>query len=321
MDATIDWMSFTVPYTRRFAMLEFIPGGVEWLGRGWQGYSEMGVFADTGRVGVCPERPEMGVHFSVSSRALAVLAGQSDFWADLPGAVAVVLALGGHFTRVDVALDDREGLLDLGTMLEHLEHRWFTSRWRKGFHKRGLDLAGGGYDGNTLELGKRVSDAMLRCYDKRLERIQAGDDDPGHWVRVELELKRERADAAAHLYANREESAFFAELAGVVRGYIEFKDPNGGDTNRRRWPVAAWWLAFLEGAEKARLTLREAVKRTVDHVREWIAKQVAPSLAVVVEYMGERDAVYWLKAEARDGRRRWKGRHKAILRASGLPAE
>jgi hypothetical protein len=303
MDACIDWVSFTVPYERRFAFLEFIPGGVEWLGRGWRGYSEL------------------GIHFEVSSRALAVLAGASDFWADLPGAVAVVLALGGHFTRVDVALDDREGLLDMGTMLEHLKSCWFTTRWRDWDREQKFKASTGVCKKNMLTFGSRRSDAYLRVYNKALERIEAGEDDPGHWVRVELELKRSRADAVAHLYANREEGAFFAELAGVVRGYIEFKEPNGGDSNRRRWPVAGWWLRFLEGAEKARLTVREAVKRTVDHVREWIAKQVAPSLAVVVEYMGEPDALHWLGAEARDGRRRWKGRHKAILRASGLPAE
>jgi len=316
MDAKIDWMSFTIPADRRYTFQDFIPGGIEWMGHGWLGYTQMGVFAGCGRVGVSPERPEMGAHFSIPPTAMARMAGSSDFWADLPCVVATVHALGGKVTRLDVAFDDRDGLLDISTMVEYLERRWYVSRWRKAKQIRGFDMGKGAYDGNGWDLGSRASNAMCRIYDKQLERIQAGEDNPGHWVRVELELKRERADAAAQLYASGDEGAFFAELAGVLHGYISFVTPNPNDSNRRRWKPAAWWVAFLDGAEKARLTVLEKVKRTIEHVQDWFARQSSPSVAVVYESMGETAFIKWMLAELKAGKGRWKGRHRAILAAS-----
>jgi hypothetical protein len=42
------------------------------------------------------------------------------------------------------------------------------------------------------------------------------------------------------------------QAAGVLRGYLEFKEPGCG-SNPSRWPVASWRDAFLAHAEKARI--------------------------------------------------------------------
>lgn len=318
MDASIDWLSFTVPFDRLATVLQFIPGGVTWVGRGWLGYSDLGIFGETGRLGVSRDRPDMGVHAALGHKALSVLAGLDEFWADLRGVVSWVHALGGKVTRLDVAFDDRAGVLDLDTMSEHVRKGWLTSRWRKARRSEGFDLGETGREGYTLEFGRRVSDAFLRCYDKRLERLNAGEDDPGAWLRVELELKRERADAAAELYKSGDERGFFRFISSVLLGYLEFKRPSLTDTNKRRWPVAAWWAAFLGTVEKARLTVLEKVRRTVDTVRAWVAHQVAPNLAVVREALGKAEFMAWVDAEAKAGKRRWKARHRAVLAASGV---
>ena len=197
-----------------------------------------------------------------------------------------------------------------------MEAGHYTTRWKKADPRQSFDLARGEYDGNGITFGRRVSDACLRVYNKRLERVVKGFEDPGHWIRAELELKRKRADAAAELYQAGDVQGFFRHLAGVIRGYIEFKTPNPSDSNKRRWDVVSWWSRFLDGCEKARLSLQEQVKRTVESVMAWLDRSVGPSLAVVLEVLGQ-DGDAWFRDVLKDGKRRWKGKHR-MLASEGL---
>jgi phage replication initiation protein len=247
---------------------------------------------------------------------LGVLAGLDDRWGDVPAVLRVLRDdLGGHVTRLDVAWDDKTGVLDLDVMERAVEAGHFTSRWRGGHTWKGWGANAGG---RTLYFGSSRSDSMLRCYDKRAERLNKGlDVEEEHWVRVEAQFRRKRADAVAELFegVNERPRRVFAKLAGILRGYIEFKMPNATDSNKRRWEPAGWWLTFLGHVEKARLTL-EKVVRTIHHVMDWVSAQVAPSLALLEEALGSDRAWAFLFAEAQEGRSRWGPKHRAILAAS-----
>jgi len=162
---------------------------------------------------------------------------------------------------------------------------------------------------------------MLRTYDKRAERIQKGHEDQvegiEHWVRVELQLRRKRADAAAALFqaSKADQVGVMRQLAGVLRGYVEFKTPTTADSNKRRWAPAEWWLTFLGHVEKARLVV-EKIVRTIEDVQDWVSSQVAPSLALLEKALGFDRAWSFLRSEATAGRARWGPRHLAILRAT-----
>jgi DNA relaxase NicK len=159
---------------------------------------------------------------------------------------------------------------------------------------------------------------MLRCYDKRRERLNKGHGDEvegvDHWLRVELQLRRKRADAAARDFqgVKVDPRGVFGHLAGVLRGYLEFKVPSDSDSNKRRWKPAAWWVAFLGYVEKSRLRV-EKVVRTIQHVQDWVSFQVAPSLALLEEALGSDRAWSFLFGEAQEGRARWGPKHRAIL--------
>jgi len=325
--AKVDYLEFTVPAEQFYDVLKVLPGLIP-QDRGWRGYVKSALVASgKGFLGWHPERPEMGVHCSLGAQALGVLAGTDDRWADLPGMLAHLRdRLGGKVTRLDVAWDDQSGLLDVGRIEQEVRDGNFTSRWKGGHVRWGW----GNQSGETLNFGYKGSDAMLRIYDKLAERhakIRDGKADPSevegidHWTRVELQLRRKRADVVAGLFQNvkKDAQAVFIHLAGVLRGYLEFKVPNPHDSNKRRWEPASWWLAFLGWVEKARLVIEQEV-RTVDQVREWIATQVAPSLAVLDRALGRERTLAYLTAEMTEARSRLGPRHRAILAASGVPA-
>lgn len=319
MGCKCDFLEFTVPADRQADLVASIPGGLVQADRGFRGYSHSAILAGgKGRLGWSPDRPEMGVHCSLGGQALDVLGALDAAWADRSGVVGLVQdGLGGHVTRFDAAWDDLDGALDLDVVEAALDAGEFTSRWKRGYRVKGFQGFAG--PGRTFYLGSGKSDAMLLIYDKAAERAAAGVEFQGdHWVRVELRLRRERANTAAAVFKSvtQNAAAAMAHLAGVLRGYIEFKTPDASDSNKRRWAVAPWWSAFLGHVEKARLTVGQAELRTLDDVKAWVARQVGPSLALLQEAMGFEDAWAFLFAEAKDGRERWNAKHLAIIAAS-----
>lgn len=88
-----------------------------------------------------------------------------------------------NITRLDVAFDDHSGLLDINQICEDVRKQEYISRF-KGWEV--IDSNGG----SSVTLGSKSSEILIRIYDKAAER---GFEDGRHWVRVELQLRRERA--------------------------------------------------------------------------------------------------------------------------------
>jgi len=255
----------------------------------------------------------MGVHVSLGGEALQLLAGQDDAWRDLPAMVGFVHDdLGGKTRRLDMAFDDQVGVLDLDKVGQALDERLYTARWREWKHYRSSKR---GVLGETYYLGSGRSDTQLRIYDKRAERLQKGFADQvdgvDHWVRVELQLRRDWAFAAAEkVKANGR--GVWLHLRGVLAGMVEFKE-RGCDSNRARWPVARWWARFLGYVEKAKLEVPEKVK-TLAEKQATFEMQNGPSMAVFVEALGFDSAWGYLYDVANRGRARMGARHDLVVR-------
>ena len=130
-----------------------------------------------------------------------------------------------NISRVDIAYDDHTGLLDIDQMRSDVDSGYFVCRskqWQVHY----------GTEGITLYFGSEKSDIMLRIYDKAAEQ---GLTDV-HWIRVELQLRRDRAK---HFIINVFDNNYSIGnvFSGVLIGYLAFKQPTS-DTNKSRWPVA-----------------------------------------------------------------------------------
>lgn len=105
-----------------------------------------------------------------------------------------------NITRLDIAFDDHSGILDIEEICRDTENDRFVGQFGKWAVTRGTD-------GSSVLHGSRSSEILVRIYDKAAER---GFDDGRHWVRVELQLRRERA------------RSFLSSLRALESGFLVF---------------------------------------------------------------------------------------------------
>jgi phage replication initiation protein len=296
----VDWLSVTVPGDSlkvKDPILSYF-GTSETLDGGGMGYDCSAKVCGTGRVFWASVRQDMGVHVRLPASALKALPR------DALSVLGDFLAMQGKATRLDLAADDFNGLLNMDVMREKILKKEFVCRARSGSEVR--SLFGGA--GHTLYFGSRESDTFLRIYDKAAEQADLGVDVSccPLWIRTEMELKNNRADAAAqYIYTHRED--WQIEAAGWLLNFLDYKDP-GTDSNVSRWDTSPFWSAFVEDAKKSRIVSVQQ-ERTVEDVRDWIDRQVTPSLFVLEATVGHEE-VFQMVAE---GSGRLKDHHKKMI--------
>lgn len=291
--------------------------------RGWQGYSNRATAWD-GDIAVFwnPERPDMGSYIVVRGGGFERMEAEGQ---DAHGFCLYLYDNGGRGSRVDLASDDRTGLLDLSLIRAKWERREYKTlpgplpRSHMGHIE--------GHSGETFYFPSLTSKTgFVRIYDKQAERIASGHDDPGHWVRVELAARHKRAQQAFEWYVKRDTRA----LVALTRRYVDFVDP-GADSNKARWPASSWWSAFWQGIERdaADTTLapdgRSAEEKDMARL-QWEHDTVIPRAARrYVRNGGDMDA---FMAELRAGLERDMLKHpeaygemqRETLRREGIPA-
>lgn len=315
-EVLIDWLSMTFPPV--MALEEVLPHleGVdasEWapMDRGAMGYKQG---LSRGHVKVFHDgREDMGVHVALSGQGCRQFEADKLFFTEehWRGWLASMLALGVTFTRFDTALDDMDSQFPALTMERvrgAISNQEVVSLFRKPAQiTQSVDLKTGANSGDVVHFGSIMSEISVCIYDKAKEQLLP---DACHWVRCEMRAKKDRAQALVAAFVEEGTAA----VVSVLYGYLDFKE-QGEDSNRWRWRTASWWAVFLEGCSKARLTVR-GVKRTLDRVKGWLLKQVAPSLALVVLAGG--GAIDDLLSLVKEGRNRLTASHKAMLAAEGM---
>jgi hypothetical protein len=141
---------------------------------------------------------------------------------------------------------------------------------------------------DTVYLGARTSERMLRCYRK------------DGYTRVEIELKGARAFAVFfNLLGAAEESWAERGLAHLL-DFCDFDIPA--------------WAAFCEGAKRAGLVLAKLAS-SVEKIKGWVFNQVASSLAVIVEaeQVAGRQGLDWIEAAIVRGFEKFGSKHRALL--------
>ncbi|MGX7164699.1 replication initiation factor domain-containing protein [Enterococcus massiliensis] len=188
------------------------------------------------------------------------------------------IALDGHFTRVDLAINDRNGLLDVPTLIEKCDRDEFTSRFHGFRDNRTKQWE---VSGRTLYLGSPQSEVYFCIYDKAFEQHQkhpeiAIEDQPIR-TRFEVRLRRKRAAAAIkNLLAERDpEKVVF----GIINRYLRFLTPS--HKAKSQWATDPRWDAFIGNyRDKLRLSTNPE-PLSYAHITRWLKKQVAPSLKML----------------------------------------
>jgi len=182
-----------------------------------------------------------------------------------------------NFTRLDLAFDDHEGLLDIDRLFVDTLYENFTSQYFTHQHI-------GGTLGKSIQHGRKESKTMIRIYDKAKERNR---EDEGHWIRAEIQLRHETAQNAVKLLQSREDSVsevFLGAICGKLR-YLQ-KPRKSTDTNKSRWNTATYWENFLKGAEKIKLTENVGIEYNLSKAENYLFNQAGGTLKALIEIHG-----------------------------------
>lgn len=209
------------------------------------------------------------------------------------------LVEGGIMKRLDLAINDRTGILDIPELIEKCKHdecvsvfrhfRFYASgeisHQRERNHKE---------MGTTMYIGSMKSEVYFCIYEKNYEQyIKAGvplEEAPVK-NRFEIRLKNERAYYAVRdllTYYDAERTAF-----SIINRYVRFVDK---EENK---PVGEWklnekWVWFIgEGRPPLKLTTKPE-PYTLSKTLRWIARQVDPTL-LMLEEIAKKTGVNHLK--------------------------
>lgn len=281
----VDWLAFTFPrvldphHAIKIANLDSMV--FEQCEYGGMGYKKS---LRCGNVVVFYDGAEnMGVHISMTGhgcRQYEAYAGKTNCWHVLlvrllnhdhqsPGST--------NIKRIDVAIDNVDGALDLRKLLWNLRRKRVRSLFKGGKLIEKLALHDDGKkQGKTIYLGSDSSRLKIRFYDKA---AQLGLD--GQWVRCEMQFMAERAhEVAKHIFRNKE----LGQIATAALNHY-FQVINLDDSNKSRCTVQDWWASWVGNTEKLKLTTAKAIK-LVDEVVDHVKRQYSSTFAMLRKYYG-----------------------------------
>lgn len=262
----IDWLQFTLLVDDGlgviFRILRLNPADFEQLDKGGLGYKDQ-LINNNVRIYFNGNKG-MGINTSISGKGCRYMESQGqDLW-------SLVFRLERsdkiNITRLDLALDTSVKLID--KIRQKIDKKEYISKSRSISYicKSGSTST----RTETIYIGSRSSDLMIRIYDKAVEQGIDGID----WERWEIVLKKEKIKEAIPLLKKGISQTFKNIL------YTYFRPVKEVLSNKSRSKVCDWYLKFLGKVEKVSL-YREPMEKTIEDKWAWVEKQVAPTLALL----------------------------------------
>ena len=196
------------------------------------------------------------------------------------------LVEGGVMKRLDLAINDKFGILNIPNLTEKCRNEECVSVFRSFKNYRSGDLVHRAEKecmGNTLYIGSLQSEVYFCIYEKDYEQYKKNNipiEDAEVKNRFEIRLKNERAYYAIRdlmYYDNPESTAF-----KIINRYVRFVDKEDKKP-RSDWKLNNEWAWFIgENRESMKLTTKPepySFRKTLN----WISRQVAPTLKMAMK--------------------------------------
>lgn len=214
------------------------------------------------------------------------------------------LKANGVFKRLDLAINDKTGILNIPELARKCKQEECISVFRSFKNYRSGDLVHRDEKpdmGNTLYIGSLKSEVYFCIYEKDYEQYVKNDtplEDAEVKNRFEIRLKNDRATHAIEdllAYQNAEKTAF-----EIINRYIRFADK---DTTKRRsdWQTNEQWEIFI-GKNRGELRLTTKPEPyTFERTLNWLRNQVAPTLKVasILDVLNETNILPAMIREAK----------------------
>ena len=212
------------------------------------------------------------------------LAAQNRSWFDF---LKLVKKAGGIFKRIDLAINDRVGMIDIGELIHKCAKRECISVFRSFKGYQNGELTSIEEDNQTemangLYIGSMKSEVYFCVYAKDYEQyvkngIPMKETETKN--RFEIRLKNERAEHAIEdliTYQDAGRTAF-----AIINRYVRFVKAKPGK-RRSEWVMTESWKSFVS-MEDRKLKLTTAPEPyTIDRTYRWVSHQVAPTFKALM---------------------------------------
>lgn len=274
-----DWLSFTSKVCSPDDIISML--GLEdcpWeVTRGAHGYRDRRYF---GCISIHYNgREDMGVWCEMSGQGCRAFESLSAVgWDKLFSWIQMIDA---NITRLDIAFDDHSGILDIRQIVEDTQELNFVSRsdyWETVLSSKG----------STVMIGSPKSKVVIRIYDKARER---NCEDGEHWIRVELQLRDDRAKE----FLKIPDLILGEKFSGVVFNYLRYVVPDPDDSNRWRWPMAEYWLNMLQLVSPIRIYTAPGLDYNLDRCKHYVFSQAGNAIDALVKIYGQNQFMFMLE--------------------------
>ena len=193
---------------------------------------------------------------------------------------------GGVMKRLDLAINDMAGILDIPELTEKCNHEECISVFRSFKSYRSGELVRSHEQdrygmGNTLYIGSLKSEVYFCIYEKDYEQyVKLGTplEEADIINRFEIRLRNERAYYAVRdllTYYDAEQTAF-----SIINQYVRFVDEEP-DKRKNDWKLNDRWAWFIgDNRQSLKLTTKPE-PYTLDRTLRWVQRQVAPTLKML----------------------------------------
>ena len=185
-----------------------------------------------------------------------------------------------NITRIDLAFDDRDGILPIERIVQDTRSGYWTGPAKKWVVYESGDQENN-LIGRTVYIGSPSSMIRLRIYDKAAERAYS--DGEKHWIRVELVLRHDRANAAAQEILDRNDIG--EVLLGLLKNYCCFREESY-DSNKSRWPITEYWQKLLDDVQRIRLFSAPGEEYNFKKTHDALVSQYGQALQVIAQLGG-----------------------------------
>lgn len=291
--ATIDWCTFSVkgaedPKQVVTHYLRMDPELFQEMPYGGLGYTKCMNFGGLVVYYAPPEgrTVDMGVCVSMSGKGCRIFEKHTQYEKDGKTPFYKLFAVCHpdpvvSFTRIDLAVDDKDGYLDLDVICDAVDEDTINSRLQDRHYIRGR--FGKQKAGTTVYLGARKSAFNIRIYDKAKEFYKRNEEGYySHWVRLEMEMRRQNANGCVAAIVNTEDLGVLA--SGILNDKLAFIERD--DSNITRCQICKWWLDFVDAVGTINLVSKEEMVHTLERKIDWMKRSVAPTLSLIVDAKG-----------------------------------
>lgn len=281
----IDWLSFTSKIHSPEEIISLL--GMD--GCGWEvisgmhGYQER-LYYESISIHYAG-RADMGVWLEMSGQGCRAFEtyGNGDYKALFS---LIIEEPAVHVTRLDVAFDEYTNILDIDKLCsDTLQGRY---RSKMDFYEVIQSS-----NGKSVDIGSKQSDVMIRIYDKLAERLSKmrSDEDKEkirdeipHWVRVETQMRDERAKEFIRLLCSGLEIG--TAYTGVLRNYLEYGYYREKDGKNVFCPFV-YWEKLLDGAAPLSIYVTPGVDYNLERCENYVFNSAGNAIDALIKIHGK----------------------------------